>query len=628
MIRGQVAGLEAVWFDRTGGLLQACLVCRAGTADETYASLGVTEEIVLAALRQPWRPQLQVEYTTGPWVTEIKVGGPAELVSEALGAITDRLASPDESKLARARGLLYGRWAGSAPMDLGLLARFGLTGVGLHGVERERWNPDCDPPPLPELRPRFTAANCWLCLDGVPPADLDLALPAGPPPALPAAPPNRLISPVFFHGQAEVVASGLVPWGPAGGLFGAIASERMTEVLRRRDSVAYSPWFDGRRLSATETMIAIGSDSPADHGPAAAGQFIQIVTSLTAHGPTAAEMASLEARSYLDVEAGSDLLEAQLAAIQLAFGAEPLPPDARQALVRSVTPDDIRLAAGQFGRSLVMGLPVALDRDEAHSVEQELGEHFPPRLFNPDSAPPGRYSPRSWADANTYQRLRGLGDAATRAHQSALCGPEGLALVCEDDQQFVRWDEQAMLLSYNDLAVEVTGLDRQSLLINPNIWRDGQALLEDVLRHSDPRLTLRLRVPDPAKDSARPPEVRRTQPMAPVGWFKRWFRELTDPASIGSLFVECLVTLGGSAALLFIWLFIWAPVTNTEGPIGHVALAVLLTGALVGIAAVITALTCTVIGHGRLNRRILRNPRTLRIAEERRRLRAQRTGKR
>jgi hypothetical protein len=371
-------------------------------------------------------------------------------------------------------------------------------------------------------------------------------------------------------------------------------------------------------------MIAIGSGSPLEASQAAAEQLARIVTDLATEGPTAAEIAALEARSSSDDQRGADLLEARLAANQLAFGAEPLAPHERLALVRSVTSADIRLAAERFGQSLVMCLPSALDNSPATSIAQDLGQRFHPQLFNPDSAPAERYSPQSWAGATAYRRLRGLGEAGTRAKQTALCSPTGLALVCGDSQQFVRWDEHALVLNHNDLALEVTSLDRQSVLINPYVWRDGQSLFAEVLRHSDPRLVLRLKVPDPSEDRARPSRERRTQPLAPVGWLRRWFWEFIDPASIGSLFVEMMVTLPCAMGIPLIWMSIWAPFANSHGPIRYLALAALIIGGMVGGVLVMATLFCAQIGRGRVRDRFLEEPRVQLILEERRQRRAQR----
>jgi hypothetical protein len=256
-----VSGVLCFYVDMGRPASAAHLIFRHGLADEPLHETGwlhLLEHLALLdreSLSRPINGQVSMLLTRFA-----ALGGPDELVAN-LGALCRWVAEPDFRLLARERGVLQARaHQRSDALIRSLTWRYGATGPGVTSyaeVGALRATPEL----LAERAWRvFNSANAILVLDGPPPPDLKLPLPAGeylpPTPAQPI--PRRL--PAAYRDDAGLTLSGVVSRTHEATFLPGILGRAVHDGLRQSLGGAYAPWSSMAEVDDQHLVLGGGSD--------------------------------------------------------------------------------------------------------------------------------------------------------------------------------------------------------------------------------------------------------------------------------------------------------------------------------------------------------------------------------
>jgi hypothetical protein len=256
----EVSGVLCFFVDMGRPASAAHLIFRHGMADEPLHETGwlhLLEHLALLdreSLSRPINGQVSMLLTRFA-----AFGGPDDLVGQ-LGALCRWVAEPDFQLLARERGVLQARAHQSQdPLLRSLTWRYGATGPGVTSyaeVGALRATPEL----LAERAWRvFNAANAVLVLDGPPPADLKLPLPAGEYLPPPAADPVQRRLPAAYR-DAGLTLSGVVSRTHEATFLPGILERAVHDGLRQQTGGAYGPWSSMSEVDDQHLVVGGGSD--------------------------------------------------------------------------------------------------------------------------------------------------------------------------------------------------------------------------------------------------------------------------------------------------------------------------------------------------------------------------------
>ena len=457
-----------VWWADAPGEFFCSLMFRAGIADETLATNGIThlvEHLALFALGRR-------DHAFNGFVDDSRcvfyASGERDEVLEFVRLAAAAVHELPVDRLETERRVLRAEASGSGGLFQRLRGhRYGAAGYGLVNYQELglRWlGPD-------EVqgwaRDRFTRGNAVLWMTGEPPEDLDLGLPDGPriPPAEPA--PLALQHPAYLgEGTGGAVLAGTGPRSTPLRAAAEAASERLYDRLRRERGMAYAPYADYSVLGARLAHVALGADCSDDDAPVVLEEIWRTAQELAADGATEEELEryrrgalrSLEldeaVKAGLDSRAADDLL-----------GAEPLDAERWKEELEALSPEGV---AAAFREAL--GSAILLGPDGAEAPAPGFSPATP---RGADPVTGDRYSPR---------------DASP---ETLDFGDRGVTYVAPDGARVtIEWERCAAAERRPDGSVLLHAHDGGWLTISPAHWVDGEEVLERVLAALDPQLVI------------------------------------------------------------------------------------------------------------------------------------------
>jgi hypothetical protein len=280
----EVSGVLCFYIDMGRPASAAHLIFRQGLADEPLHETGwlsLLEHLALLERESLSRP---INGQVSMLLTRFAAFGHPEELSTQLGRLCRWIARPDLGLLARERGLLQAEaHRRHDPLMRSLTWRYGATGPGVTSYA-EVGSLRATPELLAERAWRvFNAANAILVLDGPPPADLALGLPAGEylPPA-PAVPVQRRL-PAAYDDEG-LTLSGVVSRTHEATFLPGVLERAVHDGLRQRTGGAYGPWSSMTEVDDQHLVVGGGSDVVPEILPVVAAAGMDIVRKLAAEG--------------------------------------------------------------------------------------------------------------------------------------------------------------------------------------------------------------------------------------------------------------------------------------------------------------------------------------------------------
>lgn len=477
--RGVVDGVPVFWVDGGTPLLTACLLFRAGQADEPLSRRGylhLLEHLALHDLKAA--PQLEYNGSVGAIFTTFTIRGPATDVTEWLAELTRRLGRPDDEALGHEARVLAQeeRVRTGSILDNAFLYRWGARGPGVIWFRQVGLN-QVDPDALEAAARRwFVRQNCALALDGPIPESLRLWLPDGerqhallPPPAraLPAAAPDdlSLLTGVVDSGDAAEIALG-------------IAAARLNRSLRGRGAVA--GWqADGQRLGpATHlTLIPPDDNAPRTHLAGA----LTVLRQLADDGPLSGELQ----------EQGRVQEQAQLAR-QARY---PVPVDDAEAFL---------LQPGENGAQRQKG--AAVSAPQVASIAQQWLDSLLVTVPSPAALPEGV----PWLFDRDPVRPPSRGAITVGTSRPDAAWPR---IHFDGRSVLFRSRAETMTIEVDQLALYGVNPDGQRILVarngdrlvlDPGEWHRPAAIIAAIDQAAPPAVVVPME-PRPASEVARPP---------------------------------------------------------------------------------------------------------------------------
>jgi hypothetical protein len=533
-----VDGVRCFWVDSGRPTLASWLLFRSGSADEPLNESGWLHLLEHSVLHGRGGGSLHVNGFVSPLITGFETHGPTPQVTRHLRDVTAWLADPDLHDLDRERGVLRAEAGlrGGGPGERALAWRYGSRGPGVIAMGEPGLG-RATPQALRERAHRvFTQGNAALILDGPPPDDLELNLPAGElRPIAPAMPCEDQL-PAWYVDQAGLVLSGVVPRSPAGTLLSDLLQRDVREQFRNQEGASYAAWSWYEAVDADDALVVVGADIAREAYPTLARSATELVRSLSDDGPQADHLRELvESRVQVINDPYNTVGTAGRAAHEHLRGRPTLSREQMIEELEGVTIAALRDVAGEFRRTLMLGVP------GDSPVPDEM-----PQLRQPTHqgwVSGRRFRHQNWPAVSAYLVV----DVAD-AH-----------LVAEPDHQCYHVDDIEGIHKFGDGGRHLVTSDGWGLTVEPGEWRRGATLVAalDAMVPEDRHL------PMPAREGVE------TGPR--MGLLRRWWTGRKTPkgpitlavASI-VLAVVGLVLMGVGRFLIGGFWLVWAGITAKE----------------------------------------------------------------
>lgn len=446
----EIDGVRCFWVDSGRPTLAAQLAFRCGTADEPVPESGWLHLLEHLALHGREAPGLQLNGSVSPLTTTFEAHGPVEAVVEHLGVVSRFLSAPRFDDLHRERRVLRAESemrAGPAQRAFGW--RYGARGPGALAYAEAGLGAAT----AEGLRARaarvFTTGNAVLVLDGPPPPDLRLALPAGdlllPEPAVPC----ESAYPAAYRDGPGVILHGTVDRSVSAPLFAPLLQLTLKRVLRDADGGAYAPWAHYEPVDLDHAMVLAGSDLLADAVPDAPGRLTRAMAELAREGFPVEDLEQQRALLLQSIDDPYAQVGLALRAANAVFaGREPQPKEEIRDDLSSVGPEQMVQLVHQFTGTLLYGFPTESDM----TMLRELTFHT--------TGPRG--------DGPLYRNVHWPSDRA-----QLLLAEERIELRSGSEARGVDLSEVAALFRYPDGGRHVLREDGFGIPLDPRWWRDG-----------------------------------------------------------------------------------------------------------------------------------------------------------
>ncbi len=447
-------GVATYWVESGRPTLSASLVFRQGIVDETLATSGRTHLLEHLALHGRAKGALQVNGSVSLLHTRFDVHGAPDAVAATLSGLVAWLSEPDVAELARERSVLRAESVvrGSGEVGHALLWRYGAQGPGLSGF-REPGLARATPEAIVELAAAaFTRDNCVLVLDGPPPRGLRLELPGAELRPPPTAVPSQGDLPGAYLIPSGVLMSGVAPRSVAATVLAHVLREQFVAEFRERDGSAYAPWSHYEPVDDDSAAVLWASD--ADHvlrQTLAAKALVQLDRVAGGSFRTALVMDAVDQIVQTMSDPYNVAGLAHRAALDHLRQAEFLGLDACVEEVRSVRFADVSGAAEAVRSTLLLGIGGdALWRRELPMLSMKTG--------------PREGGGRSHLSKN-FPALR----------ERLVVGPDLLQVGSRHSFRAIHRDAVVGLLTHADGRREVVDRDGWSIVVEPTLWRKGDA---------------------------------------------------------------------------------------------------------------------------------------------------------
>src|SRR3954454_18093997 len=467
----QIDGVLCFFVETGRPASAAHLLFRQGLADEPLHESGwlhLLEHLALLDRETLTRP---IEARQTLLLTHFAAFGGPEAITEHMGALARWLAQPDLRLLGRERGTPQA--AAHEPSD-GLIRsltwRYGAAGPGVASYAEVGAVRATEQALVQRSRQVFNAANAILILDGPPPPDLSVPLPAGEYLHAPDAVSLERPMPAAYRDEVGLALSGVVTRTHEASFLPDILERSLHDGLRRHSGGAYGLWSSMTEVDNGHAVIAAGSDVLAEMLPGLAGAVLEVTERLGERGgPRDWVMEAVERRLRV-LESPAAMVETALEAAYAALsGQVPLTYEQLLAQLRNTDPMRVDDAARELHGSLLVGLPEATP----------LGRSLPAITF---------------ADSH----LVGTGDKHTHVNW-----PADLTTFSVDDEvaerttgtmsHSMKLSEVVGLLTWRDGARHLIGRNGAVLEMEPREWVRGREINQAL----DNAIAPQLQVPMP-----------------------------------------------------------------------------------------------------------------------------------
>jgi hypothetical protein len=295
----------------------------------------------------------------------------------------------------------------------------------------------------------FTSGNAVLVLDGPPPADLRLSLPAGelllPRPTVPC----ESAYPAAYRDGPGVILHGTVERSAGAPLFASLLQLALKRVLRDNDGGAYAPWAHYEPVDLDQAMVLAGSDLLADTVQGAPARLTRAMAELARHGFPIADLEQQQALLLQSIDDPYAQVGLALRAANAVFGGRE--PQSREEIrdeIVSVGPEQVDELVQQFTGTLLYGFPAESDM----SMLRELKFHT--------SGPRG--------EGPLYRSVHWPSDRA-----QLLLAEERIEIRSGEEARGAELSDVAALFQFPDGGRHVLRGDGYGIPLDPRWWRDG-----------------------------------------------------------------------------------------------------------------------------------------------------------
>lgn len=364
--RDEIDGVPVFWVDGPPPL-SAELVFRVGVRDESLVTSGIThlaEHVVMFGAPSPRHDHnaaVELSFTT------FDVTGRPEQVVAFLRGVCASICAPDVSSLEVEKKVLSAEASSVVEPALAehLLRRYGLSSLGLAGVDQPALNSIDEIAVRKVISRFFTSGNAALALTGPPPRGLSLALPPGevqhPPAARPIA---SLPTPLWFELGGPPLAlsfefeSGSELARNSALAVAQIACQRARADLRQKRGLIYD--IDHRLLEAGHGrgIICLTADPRSEDAELAATALRRILGDLASHGPEELELKQLtdDIEDFVS-DPRSAAVVASDAARRYLLGEQLIVPEQMIPDTAAVTRQTAQNALSLLEETLIVGMP-------------------------------------------------------------------------------------------------------------------------------------------------------------------------------------------------------------------------------------------------------------------------------
>src|SRR3954468_6615195 len=263
----------------------AHLLFRQGLADEPLHETGwlhLLEHLALLDRETLTRP---IEGRQTLLLTHFAAFGGPEAITQHMGALARWLAEPDLRLLARERGILQAvAHESSDGLIRSLTWRYGAAGPGVASYAEVGAVRATEQALVQRSRQVFNAANAILILDGPPPPDLSVPLPAGEYLHAPDAVSLERPMPAAYRDEVGLALSGVVTRTHEASFLPDILERSLHDGLRRHSGGAYGLWSSMTAVDNQHAVIAAGSDLVPEMLRGLAGAALEVTERLAENG--------------------------------------------------------------------------------------------------------------------------------------------------------------------------------------------------------------------------------------------------------------------------------------------------------------------------------------------------------
>lgn len=471
--RDIVDGVPVFWVEGPPPL-SAELLFRVGVRDESLIKSGITHLAEHAVMRSVPEPRHDHNASVELTFTSFEATGRPDQIVAFLENVCQSISAPDLSSLDIEKKVLAAEAASVVEPAVAehLLRRYGLSSLGLAGVDQPALNAIDEESVRQVISQFFTRGNAALALTGPPPSNL--ALPLQPGEAQPPAPANPIASvptPYWLElGGPPLALSFEVEAGTelarnSATAAGKIACERANAELRHKRGMIYD--VDYRLISAGTgrgVLCIMADPRKADAEPAYL-ELRRILQELATEGPGEAELRQhVEDATDYSNDPRTALFAASDAARRHLLGEAPIAPEQFVAGIAAVTPQTVRESLALLDSTLIVGMPQGTS-----SPDPSL------RMLGSDSHEP--------VSGRTFKRgVRGALQGVP-ANARLIIGDEGISLA-DSLVTTIRWDD-VRGLEYMPHGIILHGADAVSLEIHRSWFAKGQEALELVEQRVD-----------------------------------------------------------------------------------------------------------------------------------------------
>lgn len=472
--RSEIDGVPVFWVERPASpRLSAQLLFGVGQADEPFTGGHITHLLEHVVMRRFTDATYETNAGVGVWVTSFDVESRPATVTRHLREVCETIGvlaaiPPDPVVVETEREFLRAEEAQADGPGLAMMlpaaAWFGRSGVGLVG-ESTLGLENADPDALTDwCRHWFVRGNAALVLDGPPPEDLTLPLPAGDHPRRTPPSPRPLDTPAFTPGPPGFQVSFRARRNPHTEMLIETLTVRWTRLFRHDHGLVYDIATTVIGLPGGEIIVSLSADAAPQHGERIAALLTDDLHALSVDG--VAEKDVTAARDRL-VELTEDphwpVGLATDHAVWSVGGPVPIPAVDLDSAAR-INRTDVNRAWEAARETLIV----------ASDVE------VPDLPFLETDRTP-IVTGRSWTRARKGSYLI--------EGSSAISGPDGVSLrwgpAEDEDWRTVRYDDVVALgidrLAPQDAVVALFSRTGALVGLRARDWRDGQHLVREVL---------------------------------------------------------------------------------------------------------------------------------------------------